>query len=64
MAAVGYGPQVACEFGRQAIPADKKPSFGVLEELLKEQDGFRRLPGGEVRDLEEEIERFVQSLGS
>ncbi len=64
MAADGYGPRVVCEFGRQAIPADKKPSFGALEELLKEQDGIRRSPGGEVRDLDEEIERFVQSLGS
>jgi chemotaxis protein MotA len=64
MAAVGYGPQVACEFGRQAIPAAKRPSFGALEELLKEQDGIRRSPGGEVRNFEEEVERFVQSLGS
>lgn len=62
MAAEGYGPQVACEFGRQAIPVGQKPSFGVMEELLKEQNGILRSSGGTVRNLDEDVERFVLSL--
>lgn len=62
MAAEGYGPRVACEFGRQVIPAAKKPSFGGLEELFKEQDGILRSPGGQVRNLDEKLEIFIQSL--
>lgn len=40
MAAYGNGPRVACEFGRQAIPAVKKPIFGGWKNCLRSRMGF------------------------
>ena len=60
----GYVPQIAGEFGRQAIPSKLKPKFIELEELFKgvrnaaqQKKPFRE--GG----LEAAADRFVASLG-
>ncbi len=62
----GYAPQVAIQFGRQAIPVPYKPSFFALEEKIKEA---KRLQQERIEDdkkpvtLDEAIERFVESIG-
>lgn len=62
----GWAPPVACDFGRQAIPAHLRPDFDTLEELLAEarrmaanRDGAT--PDG-PRDLESEADAFIESL--
>lgn len=62
----GWAPAVACDFGRQAIPAHLRPDFDTLEELLAEA---RRMASNhesaspdEPRDLEAEADAFIESL--
>ena len=61
----GYSPQVACEFGRQAVPWRLKPTATQLEEVLHEisaNERWKGLPfskGG----LDAAAEGFVASLG-
>ena len=58
----GYAPQVACEFGRQAIPLEHKPSFAELEQVLRDsRDAWRQRGNGEV-DLDAAIADFMASL--
>lgn len=64
MAVQGYSPRVACEFGRQAIPFGKKPSFQVLEKILIGQERILGFLGRSVQNLDDEVDRFVQSLQS
>ena len=60
----GYVPQIACEFGRQAIPSKLKPKFAELEGLLKD---VRRAsaPKKPFREggLDDAADRFIASLG-
>lgn len=61
----GYAPQLAAEFGRQAVPLKLKPKFVELEELLKKiriasvQQGKPFREGG----LDAAADSFVASLG-
>lgn len=62
----GWAPAVACEFGRQAIPAPLRPDFDTLERLLAEaaitaSSGENTDPTA-PRDLEAEADRFIASL--
>ena len=61
----GYAPQVACEFGRQAIPVKLKPTFAELEDLLKKTRSASLQQGKPFREggLDEAADRFVASLG-
>lgn len=62
----GYAPQVAIQFGRQAIPVAHKPGFFVLEEKIKEAKGQqqeRSQKDAQPLTLDEAIDRFVASIG-
>lgn len=62
-----WAPAVACDFGRQAIPAHLRPDFDTMERLLIETR--RSAECGESadpdapRDLDAEAGRFIASLG-
>lgn len=56
----GLPPQVAVEYGRQAIPIAEKPGFLELETILRKS---RNDPTQtEERDLAAEIDEFVDTL--
>jgi len=63
----GWSPTVACDFGRQAIPAHLRPDFDTIERLLTE--ARRAVVCGEPadpntpRNLDTEAEQFINSLG-
>ena len=62
----GYAPQVAIEFGRQAIPVAHKPSFATLENKYREvrdQRRERERLAQKPPTLDEAIDRFVASIG-
>lgn len=54
----GHHPNVACEFGRQVIPASKRPVFNEIEEWLREQRSDKRKPISEER-----ISNFLRGIG-
>lgn len=56
----GYAPQVAVEFGRQGFPAAIKPSFGELEDYLRE---LRRSPEPNADDIGARLDAFFDSIG-
>lgn len=58
----GYAPQVAVEFGRQAVPVGAKPTHGELEGVYREARDAWREQGVAASDMETRIESFVQSL--
>lgn len=62
----GWAPAVACDFGRQAIPAHLRPDFDTLENLLIEARRMADNHDGAVpdgpRDLAVEAEQFIASL--
>lgn len=62
----GYAPQMAVEFGRQAVPVKLKPKFVELEELHKEMYRAARDTKRQPREgnLDEAAERFIASLGT
>ncbi|MEN3371961.1 hypothetical protein [Dechloromonas sp. ZS-1] len=53
-----HHPNVACEFGRQVIPALKRPAFNEVEEWLREQRVDARMPLSEER-----ISAFLSGIG-
>ena len=55
----GCAPQVAVEFGRQGFPAAIKPSFGELEDFLRE---LRRNPEPNADDVGAELDAFFDSI--
>lgn len=57
----GYAPQVAVEFGRQGFPAAIKPSFGELEEYLRE---LQRSPEPNAENVDAQLDAFFDSIGS
>lgn len=58
----GYTPQVAVEFGRQAVPVGAKPQHGELEEIFRTvRDAWRNDPR-EARSLDERIGLFIESF--
>lgn len=59
----GYAPQVAVEFGRQAVPVGVKPTHGELEAVFREVRDVWRESQMETRDMESRIESFIASLG-
>ena len=59
--AKGYAPQVAVEFGRQAVPVAHKPDFAVLEKLVKAASIWRRPISGND-SLDEQVDRFIASI--
>lgn len=59
----GYAPQVAVEFGRQAVPVGVKPTHGELEEIYREVRDVWRESQRKAMDMESRIESFVESLG-
>ena len=62
----GYAPQVAIEFGRQAIPVAHKPDFATLEKKCKEardQQRAREQQAEKPPTLDEAIDRFIASIG-
>lgn len=64
----GNAPQVACEFGRQAMPLKIKPSFAELETTLRDiNTQWRRRKGknseGGEGGLNAEVDNFIASLG-
>jgi flagellar motor component MotA len=60
----GYTPQMAAEFGRQAVPVNLKPSFFELDDLLRETQ-VKRENNRQKRDdgLDGAVDRFIASLG-
>lgn len=63
--ASGYSPQIAAEFGRQAIPVREKPSRAELHKILRELQ--RTFKPGKPRDktedpLDTKIDCFIASL--
>ena len=56
----GYAPQVAVEFGRQGFPAAIKPSFGELEDYLRE---LGRGPEPTAENVAAQLEAFFDSIG-
>jgi len=59
----GYVPQVAVEFGRQAVPVMSKPTHGELEGIFREVRDTWRESQMDERNMESRIESFVESLG-
>ena len=62
----GYAPQVAIEFGRQAIPVAHKPEFATLEKKWNEardQQREREQQAQKPLTLDEAIDQFVASIG-
>lgn len=63
----GWTPLVACDFGRQAIPARLRPDFDLMENLLTESrrmsDSVNGVSQSGLRDLDAEAEKFIASLG-
>ena len=60
----GYVPQVAVEFGRQAVPVRFKPKSVELEDLIKEVRRAEREGSQPKREggLDEAADRFIASL--
>lgn len=60
----GYAPQVASEFGRQAVPLKFKPKFIELEDMLKEIRSTTRQQGKPFRQggLDAAADSFIASL--
>ena len=60
----GYAPQIAVEFGRQAVPTKLKPSFIELENLLREARTLARQHSSKRREgsLDAAVDSFVASL--
>lgn len=59
----GYAPQVAVEFGRQAVPGEMKPTHGELEAVFRETRNVWRERQMDENAMESRIESFVESLG-
>jgi len=55
-----YPPLIACEFGRQAIPTDSKPSFSTLNRSLRELEAKLRYRTKD--ELDQDIDKFIASL--
>ncbi|AGX87730.1 hypothetical protein [Candidatus Symbiobacter mobilis] len=55
----GHHPNIACEFGRQAIPFAQRPTFDDMGAWLKEQRASSRIPLSKER-----IAAFLQSIGA
>ena len=61
----GYAPQIACEFGRQAVPLKIKLSFVELEDMLRginrqfNRSDMKTREGG----LDAAVDKFIASLG-
>lgn len=60
--AKGNAPQVAIEYGRQAVPVAHKPDFATLEKFAKEASSVWRRPIAEADTLDEQIDRFIASI--
>lgn len=58
----GYAPQVAIEYGRQAVPLAHKPDYAALNKLAKEAYSVWRRPIGSEDSLDAQIESFIASL--
>lgn len=59
----GYAPQVALEFGRQAIPVKQKLTYSELEKIFKSTRGICRKSESRCEGLEWQIKSFIESLG-
>lgn len=57
----GYAPVVACEYGRQAMPVKLKPTFGELDDLLRELKKSAQREG--VEDLDAAVDEFMALMG-
>ena len=65
----GNTPQVAAEFGRQAIPPKSRPSFNELEDLLKEsryahEDKVLRVELDNPESMEQAIDALFARMAS
>jgi flagellar motor component MotA len=58
----GYAPQLAIEFGRQAIPVRCKPRFAELEDAIKAAKQNSPLQRGKPETLDQAVDRFMASL--
>lgn len=58
----GYPPQVAVEFGRQAIPVRAKPTHGELEGVFREIRDVWKKDHQSMRNMGNRIKSFIESL--
>ena len=62
----GWAPAVACDFGRQSIPAGLRPDFDTLENLLAESrrmvDSAEGTQQEGPRNLDAEADAFIETL--
>lgn len=59
----GYAPQVAVEFGRQAVPATSKPTHSEQEGVFRETRDAWQESRKKAMDMENRIASFIKSLG-
>lgn len=57
----GYAPQVAVEFGRQAVPVGAKPTHGELEEVFREVRNMWKEDRQSMKSMENRIDLFVHT---
>lgn len=58
----GYAPQVAVEFGRQAVAVGVRPTHGELEAIFRDVRDAWRVSQMGARDMESRIESFIEIL--
>lgn len=58
----GYHPNLAVEFGRQAIPVRCKPTFDELESIIKQAKRAQSEKQEQQEPLDAAIDRFMASM--
>ena len=58
----GYHPNLAIEFGRQAIPVRCKPTFDELESIIKQAKSAQSEKQEQQESLDQAIDRFMASM--